>query len=839
MKGNLLRGVIAIFVFMTAVSGQAQDVRTAVPSEQPPGQSGLFRAGQLAKAGTQLSRAFLEYRAHVDQGRTTEFRPSNRFLRFDNGRVLVDARANVDGSALLADLERLGLTRGASAGFIVSGLLPLAALEDAVALSSLRSIVASPAPIRNTGSITSQGDIALRAAAARSVHGVDGSGVNVGVLSDSYNKLGGATADIASGDLPAAGVQVVNGESVLCGAVTYCIDEGRAMLQIVHDMAPGAGLLFQTGLGGIAAYANAIEDLAAAGADVLVDDLWYLNEPWFQDGEVAQAVETVTGDGAVYFSAAGNSARASMETPFNDSNVIFCIEFFYPIGDCDPIFERVGRMHDFDPGPGVDLYQSVTIPLNGVLIVAMQWNEPFGGPGPDADHDIVLLDETGGIYFELSANDNVTLDESWELLQFQNHEVLGYGTKFNLIITYDDVDSQGPPATLLKTIMFGNATFDEHGTNSPTLVGHANASGAQAVGAAFFLDTPEYGTSPPVKEPFSAAGGVPIFFNPNGTTRTSPDVRAKPEYMATDGVQTTFFYNDSYGNDGIDDFFGTSAAAPHAAGVAALMLEASPGATLTQLRSALQATAVDMDAAGFDNDTGAGLIQADAAVASLLAAGGNAPPAASFTTSIAGMLVDFTDASDDADGSVVSWDWNFGDGNTSSAQNPSHTYGSAGTYEVNLTVMDDVGAVDSTGQFVTVDDGAVGSTPVANFSYACSATQCSFDGTSSTDDTGVVSYTWAFGDGNSSIEATPVHTYASQGSYTVTLTVRDADEENDSASASFRVKNRGNTSGSTWGGADGGGDSTSGPEEKGRKKCTDGIDNDGDGLIDALDPGCQ
>jgi PKD repeat protein len=833
MRGITRNGITAFLVGFATFPAFAQTVRTAVPAERVPGETGLVRGGQLAKVGTHLLHAFREYRAYVDQGRAAEFRPSNASLAYAAGRVLVDARATGSGEDLLRDLERLGLTRGARAGLVVSGFLPLAALEDAAALASLRSIVASPAPIRNAGSITSQGDFALNAGLARAAHDVDGTGIAVGVLSDAYDTLGGAAADIASGDLPAGGVQVLGGESPYCGALIFCVDEGRAMLQIVHDLAPGAGLLFHTALGGIAAYANAIQDTAAAGADVLVDDLLYLNEPWFQDGVVAQAVDSVTTGGVAYFSAAGNAGRSSMQAPFSDSGVIFCIEFFLPIGDCDPNFERVGRMHDFDPGPGVDLYQSVTIPIDGVLTVAMQWNQPFGGPGPVSDHDIVLLDETGGIYFEISANDNLITGEGWEVVQFQNHEVLGYGDKFNLIITYDDVDSQGSPASLVKTIMFGSASFDEHATNAPTLVGHANANGAQAVGAAFFADTPAYGVSPPVGQPYSSAGGVPIFFAPNGTALASPALRAKPTATATDGVNTTFFFSDNHGNDGIDDFFGTSAAAPHAAAVAALMLEASPSATPAQLQSALQASAIDMGAAGFDNDHGAGLIQADAAITALLGSGSNVPPVASFTTAISALQVTFTDASSDSDGSIVSWSWTFGDGNTSSIPHPVHTYAAAGTYNVNLTVTDDDGAVGSMGLAVTVDTGAANSPPIAGFSWACNALSCAFNGALSTDDLGIVSYAWNFGDGSGSIIAGPTHNYAFQGTYTITLTVTDAAGADDSVSWSLRVKNRGVTTGSTDGGGSG-----SGEAEKGPKKCSDGIDNDADGLVDGADPDC-
>jgi len=509
----------------------------------------------------------------------------------------------VDGGVLLDDLIQLGLTNASRYGDIVSGLLPFSAIEAALALPSVRSITASPRPITHAGSITSQGDVALRADIARTNYAVDGTGVIVGVISDSYDILGGAANDVLSGDLPAAGVPVLNGESSLCGVLIFCIDEGRAMLQIVHDIAPGADLLFSSGIDGIASYANAISLLAASGADIIVDDLLILNEPMFQDGIVAQAVEAAVATGVAYFSAAGNSGRKGYEAAFDDSGEIFCIEFFEPIGDCDPLFERVGRMHDFDPGPDVDNYQSITIPINAVVTIAMQWDQPFGGTGPDNDHDIVLLDSTGETYFTISANDNIIMGEGWEALQWDNNEFISTETEFSIIITYDDVDSVGPPASLLKLVIIGEGvTVNEYATNSGTLFGHANAAAAETVGAAFFMNTPENGTSPPVLQPYSAAGGTPILFDTNGTRLAAP----------------TFFFDDSYGSDGIDDFFGTSAAAPHAAGVAALLLEANPNATPDFISRSMEDSAIDMGVAGVDFDSGYGLIRADAAIAAVL-----------------------------------------------------------------------------------------------------------------------------------------------------------------------------------------------------------------------------
>jgi PKD repeat protein len=836
MNGFLSNGATALLCTLLIAGGSTVSADSATPAQRHPGDNGLYKAVHMSKASTSLVRVVSEYWAHARQGRTAAFTPTDRFLLHSAGRVLVEARATVNGAMLLDDLIKLGLVNGAQYGDFVSGLLPVAAIEQAVALAGLRSISAAIAPIRNVGSVTSQGDLALRAIAARSTYSVAGTGVTVGVLSDSFDMLGGAAADIVSGDLPPAGVQVLGGEHFYCVTYNTCIDEGRAMAQIVYDMAPGASILFHSGYATKAEYAIGITALAGAGADIIVDDLLYLNEPMFQDGVVAQAVDSVASGGVAYYSAAGNAGDESYEAPFADSGEIFCIEFFLPIGDCDPIYERVGRMHDFDPGPGVDLYHSVTVPIEGVLTVALQWDEPFGGAGPRNDHDIVLLDESGGIFFEISANDNIVTGEGWEVLQFYNSEVLGYGTSFNLIITYDDVDSIDPPATLLKTVVFGSGnTLNEFQTNSGTLFGHANAAGAEAVGAAFFLDTPEYGVAPPVLEPYSSKGGTPILFANNGSRLASPLVRSKPEITAVDGVNTTFFFNDNHGNDGIDDFFGTSAAAPHAAGVAALMLEARPGSTPQQVNAALRSSAIDMNAVGFDHDSGYGLIQADSAITVLLASGGNNLPTAGFTFSVTGLDVAFTDTSADLDGNVTAWSWDFGDGSSTNVQHPSHTYLTDGTYLAVLTVTDDDSGVDSVSQSVVVGNSGGNAPPVASFSYVCNALDCAFDSSASSDDVGIFAYSWTFGDGSSSTLADPSHTYPTNGVVVVSLVVMDAEAQSDTATAVLRVKRRGSSSGSSAVDDGGGG----GGKEKGTMKCSDGTDNDGDGLIDAADPDCQ
>lgn len=607
----------ALIMLQWATASADQVAQVATPASEPPA---LHRSGPGSKADSALAAALAEYKARPASGKSKKFQPANNLVLVPTDAILVNARAIEDGDVLLAKLQELGLQRGTRYGTVVSGLLPYDAIEAALGLPQLRSLSAATRPITHAGSISSQGDIGLRADIARATFGIDGTGVTVGVISDSFDTLGGAAADIASGDLPAGGVNVLNGESTFCGTLIFCIDEGRAMLQIIHDMAPGADLLFSSGIDGIASYANAITALADAGADVIVDDLLIINEPMFQDGVIAQAIDSVVASGVTYFSAAGNSGRKSYEAPFDDSGEIFCIEFFEPIGDCDPMFERVGTLHDFDPGPGVDNFLNITVPVDSAMTIAMQWDQPFGGAGPQTDHDILLLDSTGTTYIGIGANDNIMMGETWEALQFSNADVLDYGTEFSIALTYDDVDSIAPPATLVKLVVFGDdVVLHEWSSNGSTVYGHANSAGAETVGAAFFLETPEYGVSPPLLQPYSSAGGTPILFNNDGSPRAAPDIRQKPEITAIDGVNTTFFFDDRHGSDGVDDFFGTSAAAPHAAGIAALLLEAKPDASVNEIHAALEDTAIDMGVAGVDYDSGYGLIQADAAVAEVLA----------------------------------------------------------------------------------------------------------------------------------------------------------------------------------------------------------------------------
>jgi PKD repeat protein len=149
----------------------------------------------------------------------------------------------------------------------------------------------------------------------------------------------------------------------------------------------------------------------------------------------------------------------------------------------------------------------------------------------------------------------------------------------------------------------------------------------------------------------------------------------------------------------------------------------------------------------------------------------NQAPTADFTFSATNLDVSFIDASTDPDGAVVSWSWDFGDGGSSTAQNPSYTYAAAGSYDVTLTAMDNGGLTASVTKTVTVT--TPNQAPTADFTFSVTDLDVSFSDASTDPDGAVVSWSWDFGDGGSSTAQNPSHTYAAAGSYDVTLTVTD------------------------------------------------------------------
>jgi uncharacterized repeat protein (TIGR01451 family) len=465
-------------------------------------------------------------------------------------------------------------------GYIAPGMI--AALESLG--EGLLGVLPMYRPYTNVGATTSQADVVMETDRVRGTTptGFDGTGVKIGVLSDSYNNLNGAAAGVTSGDLP-ANVQV------LSDLTSGGSDEGRAMLELVHDLAPGAALAFATAFQGEANFAQQIRNLAnpaIGNAKIIVDDVGYLTAPFFQDGIVAQAVNDVSANnGVTYFSSAGNQARQSYES----TNINFV---------ADP-GNQFGTVYDFDPSGNVDTRQLITIPNGGEFRPSLQWDDPFfTASGVDTDIDFALVVAGTNTVVAVSDDNSIQNQTPSEFISFTNTTA---NTQFELIIAR----FAGPNPGRLKYIDFGGATIAEHATNSSTIFGHAAAANAMSVGAVF------YGNQA-VPESFTSAGPSTILFTSTGAPQ-AVEVRQTPRISAIDGTNTTFFGNDSEG-DGFPNFFGTSAAAPHAAAVAALVKQANPTFTPAQLRARLESTVRDLSTPGYDNLTGLGIINAYDAV---------------------------------------------------------------------------------------------------------------------------------------------------------------------------------------------------------------------------------
>lgn len=462
-------------------------------------------------------------------------------------------------------------------------------------LSELSQVVQRLAAVpgqSNTGSVTSEGDIAHGAALARATYGVDGTGVKIGVLSDSYNNLKGAATDIANGDLPPEGVTLAGSGDLRFGGV----DEGRAMLQIIHDLAPGAQLYFATAFKSEEDFANNIRALRAVGCDIIVDDVIYLNEPVFQDGIVAQAVNDVTASGALYFSAAGNEGN-------KNDNTSGLWEGNFVDGGPAPL-RLPGQVHSFgsdsssDPNSSPSLSNRLTDESGPITL---QWSDPIGQSAND--YDIYVLNSEGTAVIGSSDDIQDGNDDPFEIVNPQRLNSQA------IVVQYS-----GQPRFLSLNTNRGRLAINTRGQ----VWGHSAAINAISVAAvnAQGVTSPFVGGAANPVETFSSDGPRRIFYKADGTPITPGNfldgggvVRPKPNIAAADGVLTTL-----PSNTGLSPFFGTSAAAPHAAGVAALLKSFRPSLTPAQTRIILNQTALDIEATGVDQDSGHGIVMADRAL---------------------------------------------------------------------------------------------------------------------------------------------------------------------------------------------------------------------------------
>lgn len=446
----------------------------------------------------------------------------------------------------------------------------------------------------NVGARQSQGVVTHRVDVARSRYGVDGTGIKIGVLSDGVVNL--ATAQ-ASGDLP-PDVTVLPGQA---GSG----DEGTAMLEIIHDMAPGAKLYFAAALSSIGSFATNINALRNAGCDIIVDDIFYFAEAPMQDGQlvvptntnggiVTQAVNDVTAAGALYFSSAGNEGNINdgtggvFEGDFVNSGTLAVI------GGAG-----AGPVHDFDPGPGVQQFNRITLGSGNPITLA--WSDPLGASAND--YDLYVLNAGGTALVAASTGSQDGTQDPFESVGG------GANVTNNRIVV---AKFAGADRFLHVNTFRGRLQFATFGQTH----GHSSAANAFSVAATSVVGPfPAPFNSSNTVETFESDGPRRLFFQPNGAPYTPGNfsstggiVRQKPDITAADGGVVS-------GAGGFNNpFLGTSAAAPHAAAIMALLKQARPAATNAQLRAALLGSAIDIEAPGVDRDSGLGIIMADTAI---------------------------------------------------------------------------------------------------------------------------------------------------------------------------------------------------------------------------------
>ena len=366
------------------------------------------------------------------------------------------------------------------------------------------------------------------------------------------------------------------------------------MLEIVHDLAPGAELYFATGFDGQAQFAANIEALCDAGADVIVDDIYYLREAAFQDDVIAQGVNAAVADGCFFFSAGGNGGN------LNDGTAGVW-EGDYAAGS--PLTVNGvsgGVLHDF--GGGVE---NNRITEDGVAYV-LQWADPLEGSAND--YDLFLIDEDGNV---LDSSTN-TQNGSQDPIEFINSSGIDHtDVRLRIVKTsgaanrYLRLDTvQGRLAEATEGNLLGHAAAEKAIT-----VAAVDARSARGSGGVF------NGTESVRRS--NSDGPRRIFFQPDGTPITAGNFSStggkllqKPDLAAATCVSTS--------TPGFSPFCGVSSAAPHAAAIAALMLEAAGGPgqrdTLAALRTAMTGASLDIEATGVDRDSGAGIVMAPGAV---------------------------------------------------------------------------------------------------------------------------------------------------------------------------------------------------------------------------------
>lgn len=591
------------------------------PVQKPVGLSSaialLLHAAQAVPDGTGVTEASL---AAADSGISAYI--DTGLVRLDGeGRVQVYIRVSRAGADVLGGLESMGaaIERLDESGTLVQATVPVLRLSQLADLEYVTVITAPNYGHVNAGAALTQGDAILGFDDLRATLGVTGAGVTVGVISDGI--FGLATA-LASGDLPPTTLNRVGGRLVSTTggliATSFRADgnlegglgvptgaEGTAILEIVHDIAPGAQLRFanfSTDLDFIAAV-----DFLAANSDVVIDDIGFYGLPYDQTSNVssntAAELNRTANPIRGYYTSVGNQAQRHYQELYVESGI-----------DGLPLVGQAGNFHLFqatgDTTDCLDLDLRVANLLllspGDTAVITLNWDDTFGAA--TTNYDLFILDNDTGAVVASSVDDNPGVTrEPVEVVAFT--DTPGGSGFYDIII--QNFDNASPAKTFDMFIVRGgipcpNGSIFVYNTLRSSVPAQSDAGGGVVSAGAIFAGDPGANDI----ESFSSRGPTN-----NGAV--------KPDVTAIDGVSIT-------GAGGFPNpFFGTSAAAPHLAGLAALLLDLiphllsgepgdDPAADRAALREAIVGTAFDLGAPGVDNTYGSGRVRGLEAGLSLL-----------------------------------------------------------------------------------------------------------------------------------------------------------------------------------------------------------------------------
>ncbi len=618
--------------------GAGANIVTQAPQQWKPSNTNLadWQNGPMANEGQDLVQLYQQYLTYEQKPTTAPFSsPFATMIQFSGASVGVDVRTYGNFTTAETTLQNLGLqVAGTDSTYgVVDGWLPIAELPKLASASQV--IGASPLfkpEFRGQvyqGVAYNESLTTIGATQAINTYNVNGSGVTIGLISDSISQYAGGLADsYKTGDLnPAQPVQVLQ------DGPAGSTDEGRAMAENAHDVAPGAQLAFSSAYGPLGIFsdttmAQSVINLAqTAKARVIADDVGVLDDPFFQSGIIGQAIQkVVTQNNVSYFSAAGN------QSPFNGY-----------LSQYRGVNATVGSLGsgtfmNFNPNSSGPVTTELPVSIvgtsqNNPAIFDFQFDQPwYTSNGVTSQVNMYLLD-SGGNVVASGTTDNTATQQPWQV--FGQVGDGNYYVAIQLIKgpAPNYVEFQNFNESVLCTVssQFGSAGS----TYYPSTGGHSADPYTIGVGA-----MPWWGASPwmnvqtVTSEPFSSTGPVIYDLTPSGQPMT-PQLRLAPDITAPDGGNTSFFYpgatidtsnppfpgepasSTNLSQANLPTFFGTSSATPNAAAVAAMMLQLNPNLTEADIRQALISSTTPMNGTpkgSWDSQAGWGLIQAPAAL---------------------------------------------------------------------------------------------------------------------------------------------------------------------------------------------------------------------------------